>query len=303
MLSVGLSESESRGYLDKLGQHYGATNIVLGCINSPTNVTMTGDRMQIEALESILRDDGIFVRRLHVNVAYHSRHMDEIASEYSSRVQHLEPGEARSNPISMLSTVCTRWVQIPDLCRSDYWVRNLVSPVRFSEAVAEMCTKSAKPKRKRLGQPVEHQISVTDLFEIGPHSTLKAPIREILNTVVGGSAIRYHSALIRTSSAATTMLETAGRLYCLGYPINIAAANNPLLRPVAMLTDLPEYPFDHSRTYWRENRISKGYRFPKHARLDLLGTPTPDWNPLNGQWRKILRLNEDPWIGDHQVRF
>ena len=68
-----------------------------------------------------------------------------------------------------------------------------------------------------------------------------------------------------------------------------------------MLVDLPSYPFDHSKTYWRESRISKGYRFRKVVRHELLGTPVSDWNKNNAIWRNWIRLSENPWVKDHRI--
>ena len=45
-----------------------------------------------------------------------------------------------------------------------------------------------------------------------------------------------------------------------------------------VLADLLEYPSDHSKTYWSENRLSKAFRFRKHPCLDMLGTPVPESN-------------------------
>ena len=67
------------------------------------------------------------------------------------------------------------------------------------------------------------------------------------------------------------------------------------------LTHLPEYPFDHSQAYWHEGRISKDLRLRKHPRLDLLGTQSLDWSPLEARWRKFIRFSETPWVEDHVV--
>ena len=302
-MSVGLPEHESHAYCDRLSNLYGTVDVTVGCINSPTNVTLTGDRAQMDTLESWLREKSVFVRRLKVDVAYHSRHMNEIASDYSGMIQHLEPGETPRTPIAMFSTVSGTLVSARQLCNSEYWVKNMLSPVRFSETLTQICAQSAKSKRKRLGQPIQHHITATDLLEIGPHSALRGPIRETLNAVPNGSAIQYHSALARNADAVRTLLETTGRLYCSGYPVNLLAANRLTGKSEVVLTDLPEYSFNHSRRHWLESRTSKGYRFRKSGRLDLLGTPSSDWNPLDAQWRNVIRLNECPWIEDHKVGF
>lgn len=66
-----------------------------------------------------------------------------------------------------------------------------------------------------------------------------------------------------------------------------------------MLTDLPAYPFNHSQHYWFESRLSRNFRFRKHARHELLGTPVADWNPMEAKWRNYIKVAEHPWIRDH----
>ena len=46
-----------------------------------------------------------------------------------------------------------------------------------------------------------------------------------------------------------------------------------------LLVNLPEYPFNSSQTYWTESIISRILRMREHARHELLGAPSADWNP------------------------
>ena len=85
------------------------------------------------------------------------------------------------------------------------------------------------------------------------------------------------------------MLETVGRLHCIGYSTDVKKAFGFSGDRRKCLTDLPEYPFDHSKSYWHESRLSKSHRFRKYARNDLLGNRVFDWNPLEARWRNIIR--------------
>ena len=300
-MSVGLAAQETTVFLDRLRDIHGTIDVTIGCINSPTNVTVTGDKSQMDTLESWLRERSIFVRRLKVDVAYHSRHMNDTASEYSKRIQRLQPGRTPKTPMIMFSTITASQVAPSQLCHSDYWIKNMVSPVKFSETLIYMCKHSDTSQRKRLGQPIQHNIAATDILEIGPHSTLKGPIREILQTLHKGSAIQYRSVLVRNAPSVQILLETIGRLHCSGYRVDLLAANRLSGKSEIALIDLPEYPFNHTRRHWLESRISKGYRFRKFGRLDLLGAPSSDLNPLDAQWRNVIRMKECPWIEDHKV--
>lgn len=121
---------------------------------------------------------------------------------------------------------------------------------------------------------------------------------EGLSEILG--QIGYNSALKMGLSATATILHLVGELRCHGYVVDLLAANNISGKPnVTMLVDLPAYRFNHSQIYWHESRLSKNFRFRKHPRHELLGTPTADWNHLEAKWRNIIKETENPWIKDH----
>lgn len=67
MAVVGLSQESASAYL--------ANGATVACVNSPRSTTISGDEGAIEqSLEAIRAEDpSIFTRRLHVEIAYHSR--------------------------------------------------------------------------------------------------------------------------------------------------------------------------------------------------------------------------------------
>ncbi|KAI9842656.1 MAG: Type I Iterative PKS [Sclerophora amabilis] len=305
MMSVGLSEAEMEPFLEKLALTFGKSDVTMGCINSASNVTLTGNEAQIDALKLLLEENQIFARKLQVDVAYHSPQMYDIADEYLMAIQDLQKGDVLPERPTMVSSVTSERVSADELCRSEYWVKNLVSPVRFSDALTQISSNSAKKMKKKLGSANREAILVHDLLEIGPHSALRGPTKDILKTTGRNTEVTYNSVMVRNVSALDTTLDIAGRLHCSGYPVNITEINRPGMKPqhgALALSDLPEYPFDHSQIHWRESRLSKeGFRCRKHPPLDLLGTPVPDWNPLEARWRKFMKLSSTPWIEDHKI--
>ena len=299
MISVGASESRALQYLKEVKPLCG--DITVACINSPTNVTLSGDEDSIDALKLLLEAKDVFVRKLRVGVAYHSPQMDEIAKDYLNAIEPLEAGNGLFGAPIMVSSITGVRVLPAELAESKYWVRNMISPVRFSDALVELASQTGNLKKK-VGVPRKTIEPVYTLLEIGPHAALRGPIKSTLELVPRGQEISYESPMIRHSSAIETLLKTIGRLYCLGYKVALEQVNHTgETGSLTSLPDLPEYPFDHSQTYWYESRISEGLRLRKHPRLDLLGTATSDWNPLEARWRKIIRISETPWVEDHQV--
>ena len=300
-MAVGLSSSEAQMYLDKLTLELGMSDVSIGCINSTKNVTLTGNESQLDVLQELLHGKSIFARKLNVGVAYHSPYMNTVAEEYRALIENLEPGIPVGGCNTMLSSVTGRTIKVSDLSEAKYWVQNMVSPVKFAEAMSNMLPQTAK-RSKKLGAR-KSTITVNVLLELGPHSALQGPVRDIL-TSTQNSDIKYMSALTRQVSALATSLDMAGRLYCLGCPLNFRAihlSSQQHADAQSVLTDLPEYPFNHTQSYWHESRLSKGYRFRKNPRNLLLGTTVPDWNPLEARWRNIIKASENPWIEHHKV--
>ena len=291
MMSVGLSEKEVRPYLARVVAQMGKDGISIGCVNSPRNLTLSGDDDCLNTLKCTLEEEQIFARKLAVKVAYHSKDMETIASDYLRCIRNLSPGtlvsgEGRSPPL-VYSSVTGDLILVSELSKGEYWVNNMVSIVRFSDAISNMC---ARVYQNQTSQDINH------IIEIGPHSALKRPIQEINPNVA------YDSVLQRGANDLENAIYFAGRLKCKGYKVKILAINSPgkSLSSLHVLNNTPEYPFNHSQRYWVESRLSKEIRFRKHPRHELLGTRSIDWNPLEAKWRNIIRKSDVPWVDDHK---
>lgn len=304
MLAAGLDESEAQKYIDKVAKNFSTCGLTVACINSPRNVTISGDTAQIDTLKMVLDKDEIFARKLVVDVAYHSPHMEAIAREYGQSLGSLDAGIVPGTAPKMISTVTGQSVTNKQLRLPWYWVKNMVSPVKFASVLARVCEQSARTMRKKLDCSHRSQLKIDILLEVGPHSALQGPIRDILSDTTATTNISYVSTLVRYESSSHSLLCCAGFLHCIGYPIDLAKVNvspNDARQP-KLLTSLPQYPFNHSKRYWHESRISKRFRTDDQPKLDLLGKPISDWNPLEPQWRNFIRVSEMPWVEDHMVR-
>ncbi|KAJ4403512.1 hypothetical protein N0V85_005079 [Neurospora sp. IMI 360204] len=329
MISVALDKATAESYISRVDAafpHGGAAgSLAVACINSPKNVTVSGAVSKIDYLKQELLDkDNIFARKLAVGNAYHSAYMQPIADLYLQLIgsglvsggqcrggggpEEQEQQKKQSPVPRFYSSLTGAEAKLSELCEPAYWVQNLISPVRFSEALSRLVSDSSvKAKKRKLGASGPQQKKtepITELLEIGPHGALRGPIREILEQIPGADkVVAYQSLLMRNSSSTNAALNAAGWLFSRGYKLDMSAVNPPSNgRPSpSLLVDLPSYPFDHSKSYWRESRISKGYRFRKVVRHELLGAPVPDWNKNNALWRNWIRLGENPWIRDHRI--
>lgn len=304
MISVGLSENKVRFYIDRFGGPNSSSKLTVACINSPKNVTISGESQSIYALKSLLDSENVFARILLVDVAYHSPQMEVVAAEYAKAIKSLESGQQKADHVTMISSVTGKEATKDHLRSPQYWVANMISPVRFSEAIEQLCNQSARKVRKKLDCSHRGLFRIDALLEVGPHSALEGPTRDIVSAILGPSEIPYSSCLTRNRAGLRSMMTAIGQLHCLGFSVDLekvngfgAKAHN---RPRA-LQDLPEYPFDHSRDYWHESRISRTGRLNQQVKLDLLGRPVADWNPSEAKWRNFIRVTELPWVEDHIV--
>lgn len=299
MVAVGLSEEAVRPYVEAF------SGVVVACVNSPESVTISGQEAEIDVLVSLFDKHSVFCRKLRIDIAYHSPQMLDVTTDYLELLGSLEQRgvmHAESDTF-MISTVTNRIITRNELRQSGYWIENMVSQVKFSSAIGQLCPISRKRPANKLGAE-RATCHITDLLELGPGAALRGPIEAILRAA-DSTSINYSSVLRRKVPAMETLLEAIGRLHCVGHPVDLSKANqfDAISRKQSLvLPDLPEYPFDHSREYWHESRLCKeGYRLRRNGPLDLLGTPATDWSVLDARWRGFLSLSRAPWIEEHKV--
>nr|A2R6H1.2 RecName: Full=Highly reducing polyketide synthase otaA; AltName: Full=Ochratoxin biosynthesis cluster protein 1; AltName: Full=Ochratoxin biosynthesis cluster protein A [Aspergillus niger CBS 513.88] len=273
------------------------TSVKIGCYNSPRNLTLTGRYDDILRLKLELDDVGALNRMLPVKVAYHSDYMQDAAPEYLSLLgEILDGGDTihKDASIQMISSVTGQPVPAGDVQQASYWVKNLVSPVRFCTALlASMEFPGTTGKRE------------DTLIEIGPHSTLRSAIKESFAEVPEYQSVQYGSLLKRYETNGSTILHTLGMMFCSGHEISLAAINDRRVgtRKIPMLlTGLPGYAFDHSRSVRGTSRRIEQVKFPTYNRHELLGVPVEDSNPYEQRWRNVLRPDDLPWLRMNRMK-
>ena len=263
----------------------------IACVNSPSNITISGDVKTLEALRATFDECGVFARRLKVEVAYHSSHMHLCSGEYYASIADLgqSPFEEidQQPPITMVSSVLGCEVDVEQL-GPYYWVQNLVNPVLFTDAVKEMVS-PADANGEKL---------VDLLVEIGPHSALGGPIEQILSSY-GIKNVNYASTLVRGQSALETSLSLAAELFRQGVPVDVSKANDD--SNCRLLTDLPPYHWNHSEKFRVESRIHRDFAAQQFPTKTLIGASLPRMDESERIWRGFIRLNDEPWLRDHTV--
>ena len=292
MLAVGSSAPQALQRISLLKY----STVVVACVNSPNSVTLSGDISGIEELEKMFKAEGIFARKLKVETAYHSPHMQLVAARYFVAIKDVVPRLTDSSK-KMISSVTGGLIRPGELGPA-FWVRNLVSPVLFSDAIHELLRPSMNDASSTLN-------AVDILVEVGPHSALQGPVSQVMK-YHDISGVDYVSVLRRFQSAVHSALACAGFLFARGVHINLIQVNRQTDGgddlSCRTLTDLPPYSWNHSRTFWHESRISKQRRSRNRPAQSLLGAPIATLNGFERSWRGFLRISEERWLRDYQLQ-
>ena len=234
MMAVGCSKED----LEPLIAGLSNKNLRIACYNSPSSLTISGDTAAIEELQIIMEQKQMFNRKLLIDVAYHSHHMELVAENYAKALLAMDL--PASSQVKFHSSLFGKLIEGPEL-QPSYWVDNLTQSVRFSEALTSMC------------EPVENfKTGVNMLIELGPSSALGGPVKQILKAC-GANAMKipYASALVRKRDAVETALELASTLFVRGAALNLGAINLPRNgKQPTLLVDMPRYPWNHQTKYW-----------------------------------------------------
>ena len=284
MITIGVSAEVAEQYLARVQNSY----LTIACINSPSSVTISGDETAVVELKKLLDDDIVFNRLLKINVAYHSEHMAPLAKPYLASIAEYQPASRLT--ARFFSTVYGREVTDTSELGPQYWVKNLISTVMLPDAVSSMCSAGSKPDL---------------LIEVGPHSALQGPVKEILRSIgTSGAKIGYTGSIIRHENGVQSVQAAAGVAYEYGAVIDTIAINFPSTnaRYAAILKDLPRYPWQHNTSYWHHSRILEKHNQRPGKRNDILGALASFSNDLEPTWRNIIRLDDMPWLRHHRMQ-
>jgi zearalenone synthase (highly reducing iterative type I polyketide synthase) len=288
MMAASLSQEKAVEWISKVTDGH----LVVACINSPTSITISGDSMGIDQLLGMLKNEGIFARKLVVDTAYHSPHMQIIVEDYHTLISDVTPLDVQGGCI-MYSSVTGGVVEARQL-HADHWTTGLTSPVRFSEAIYDMLRPMRRNKRL-------DENAVDLLVEVGPHSALQGPSTQSLKAHNITNVV-YLSVLSRNHSAIETAVSLAGSLFTQGCKVNICQVNGDGHKQFGVpLVDLPPYSWNHSQKFWHESRVDREFRSRHVPRPGLPGAPYMSAAEGERIWKGFIRPSEEPWVNDHKI--
>ncbi|KAK8076614.1 polyketide synthase [Apiospora phragmitis] len=278
MLALGVGAEEAT----KLIAEHGSGYATVAAVNSFNSVTISGDKPVIEKVFKAAEAQGTFARKLNVEMAYHSRHMEQVAGYYLDAItpycgQASHGKDDAQRPVFFSSVTG----KVEDSVGASYWIKNLVQPVLFANAISGILTLFEESDNKLL------KALPKVIVEVGPHAALKNPIKQTVESIQaeknwGPASFSYVPTLLRGTDAEQAALDLAGTLYTLGLPIQLGAVNQTDQTNAHVLTELPSYAWDKTR-------------------YELRPRATHENGGQERSYRQVFTLDEMPWIRDHVV--
>ncbi|WP_420000097.1 beta-ketoacyl synthase N-terminal-like domain-containing protein [Streptomyces boninensis] len=236
--------------------------ISVAAVNGSAATVVAGDADALDEMMDVCREQEIRARRIPVDYASHSTHVERIKDQIA---ELLAPVRPISGEVPFFSTVTGEQLDTASL-DADYWYRNLRRTVRFETVVRSLLAQG-------------HQAFI----EMTPHPILTTPVEETAedtstDALVVGSLHRNDGGLER-------FYASLAEAWVNGVPVDWAAvyADTPVRR-----VDLPTYAFQRRR-YWMEAPAAFHAAGPVGAdswryRIAWRPLKEPDRPALTGTW-------------------
>ncbi|MFH8371886.1 acyltransferase domain-containing protein, partial [Streptomyces sp. NPDC018031] len=272
MVSVAVGRDEAEARLARWGDR-----LSVAAVNGPSSVVVSGDPEALEELLVECEGEGVRARRVPVDYASHSAHVERIEEEVTGALAGIAP---RSSDVPFYSTVTAEVIDT-SVMDAGYWYRNLRQTVRFDETV-------------RLLLAEGHQMFV----EASAHPVLTMGIQQTAEDAgVEAAAV---GSLRRDEGGLDRFRTSLAEAHVAGAPVD--------WRQLFAGTDvrhitLPTYAFQHQR-YWVQpstvlgDVASAGLGAAGHPLLGAaVALPDSGGYLFTGR----LSLRSHGWLADHAV--
>ncbi|MFE5529445.1 type I polyketide synthase, partial [Embleya sp. NPDC056538] len=257
-----------------------AGRLGVAAVNGPSATVVSGDTEALDTFLDRCAADDLRARRIPVDYASHSAHMERIRDRLLTDLADVTP---RAASTAFYSTLTGGRMADTSGLDADYWYRNLRRTVRYETAVRALSEDG-------------HRLFV----EVGPHPVLTLGTQETLDACgSGGTTI---GTLSRDHGDRARFLVAVAEAVAHGARPDAEALFDPAgtgTRAVA----LPTYAFRHRR-YWLnpreaapEGTAALGLTPIAHPLLGALGVEPDGTVIATGR----ISLRELPWLADHAV--
>lgn len=217
MATLGLPADRAQALVDEY-----AGDIGVAAVNSPASTVVAGVGTAVAELLRRCDTEGIRARRIDVEVAGHSPHIEPLHDDILERLADITP---HPTSIAFHSTVDGRLQDGPldgRTLTAAYWWDNLRNTVRLTDTVRSLADQGYRT-----------------FLECSPHPVLVPAVEE--TATAAGLVV---GTLHRTQSQTGSLASAAARLHTHGHDLDFSA-----LYAGARRVDLPTYAFEHRR-HW-----------------------------------------------------
>ncbi|WP_030843859.1 type I polyketide synthase [Streptomyces hygroscopicus] len=218
MVSVGLPVDQVR---ERIAAWDGAISVA--AVNGPGSVVVSGDPKALDELVAELEGEEVRVRRVPVDYASHSAHVEEIREELLRVLADIAPG---SSQVPFYSTVSGELIDTAGL-DAEYWYRNLRQTVELEATTRTLLADGH-----------------TVFIEVSPHPVLTLPVQQTVEAAEAQAVVV--GTLRRDEGGLERFLTSAAEVFVRGTKV---AWSTTLEGHGARRVELPTYAFQRER-YW-----------------------------------------------------
>jgi erythronolide synthase len=202
-------------------------DVEIAAVNGPSSVVVAGDNAAVARIEARCAEQGVRARRIQVDYASHTAHVEEVRAEFADTVGTIA---ARPGQVPLYSTSAGSFVDGSTL-DAGHWYANLRGTVEFDAAIRALLA------------------SGHDTFiEISPHPVLGSSMQDIAADVGADHAVVLDT-LRRDDGGPSRFLAALAEAHVHGTEVDWAAACG-----TGRHVDLPGYPFERQRFWLRPGR-------------------------------------------------
>lgn len=248
MLSVSLDE---RSLMELL-----PASLDLACVNAPSLCVVSGSNRDLEAFRQELADKGVEATRIPIDIAAHSRLLDDVLDPFKAFVAGLVLSPPK---IPIISNLTGAPLTAGEATDPAYWTDHLRKTVRFSDGLAAIA-----------GDP-----SLV-FVEVGPGRVLSS-LAKGQGTIAAGRIINSLPHASAGVDDRDHFMAAVGRAFAIGLDVDLGAL---VEQSSAQRIALPSYPFQHKRYFIEPSKDldNRGRRpvLTKQTDLDTWGY-RPAW--------------------------
>ncbi|MFF7459421.1 type I polyketide synthase, partial [Kitasatospora sp. NPDC008115] len=253
----------------------------VAAVNGPASTVVAGDVAAAEEFVAYCENTGVRVRRIPVDYASHTPHVEAIAERVLADLADITP---RAGHTPIYSTLTASVIDGSGM-DARYWLDNLRSPVRFQDATTALLND---------GHTVFIESSAHPVLAAGISETVDAHGADGAHVTVTGTLRRDEGGLRRFALGAATAWSAG---LDLDWSPILGTGTTPGV-------ELPTYAFDHTR-FWLDftprtggDVATVGLDTVEHGLLAAaVDVASGDAAILSG----TLSLATHPWLADHAV--